>query len=118
MKRLNLLSEIRIQNYYPNWPAQFSACKKCEFKKDDSTGRSDLSYRVLNTVLKHNTNGPTPILVPPNIFNVWDLKDPKLMEQGLLLFKSQLTPEDIKYKEAAGKLDRTERQWLANRKRT
>ena len=46
-----------------------------------------------------------------NIFNVWDLKDPKLMAQGLL-FKSQLTPEDIKYKEAAGKLSRTERQWL------
>ena len=33
------------------------------------------------------------------------------MAQGLL-FKSQLTPEDIKYKEAAGKLSRTERQWL------
>ena len=33
------------------------------------------------------------------------------MEQGLL-FKSQLTPEDIKYKETAGKLSRTERQWL------
>ena len=29
-----------------------------------------------------------------------------------MLFKSQLTPEDIKYKEAAGKLSRTERQWL------
>ena len=38
-------------------------------------------------------------------------KDPKLMEQGLL-FKSQLTPENIKYKEASGKLSRTERQWL------
>ena len=34
--KLKLLSEIRMQNYYPNWPAQFSACKKCEFKKDDS----------------------------------------------------------------------------------
>ena len=33
---VKLLSEIRMQNYYPNWPAQFSACKKCEFKKDDS----------------------------------------------------------------------------------
>lgn len=33
------------------------------------------------------------------------------MEQGLL-FKSQLTPEDINYKEAPGKLSRTERQWV------
>ena len=33
------------------------------------------------------------------------------MEQGLL-FKSQLSPSDIKYKEKAGQLHRTERQWL------
>ena len=33
------------------------------------------------------------------------------MEQGLL-FKSQLSPSDIKYKEKAGELHRTERQWL------
>ena len=28
------------------------------------------------------------------------------------MFKSQLSPEDIKYKEAVGKLSPTERQWL------
>ena len=31
---IDLLSDIRINNYYPNWPAKFSACKQCEFKKD------------------------------------------------------------------------------------
>jgi len=107
---VKLLSEIRMQNYYPNWPAQFSACKKCEFKKDDSEdGKKKQSgfeycfrkqYQWTDQDFKKST-----------IFNIWDLKDPNLMEQGIL-FKSQLIPEDIKYKEAAGKLSRTERQWL------
>ena len=39
------------------------------------------------------------------------------MEQKLL-FKSQLTPEDIKYKEAAGKLEPYRAPMVANRKRT
>ena len=107
---LKLLSEIRIKNYYPNWPAQFSACKKCEFKKDDSQdGMSKQSG--FEHCFKTQYHWTTNDFKKPNIFNVWDLKDPKLMAQGLL-FKSQLTPEDIKYKEAAGKLSRTERQWL------
>jgi hypothetical protein len=107
---VKLLSEIRIKNYYPNWPAQFSACKKCEFKKDDSEDgkkkQSGFEY-CFKTQYQWTTND----FKKPNIFNVWDLKDPKLMQQGKL-FKTQLTPEDIKYKEEAGKLSRTERQWL------
>ena len=107
---INLLSEIRIKNYYPNWPAQFSACKKCEFKKDNSEDgkkkQSGFEY-CFKTQYHWTTND----FKTPNIFNVWDLKDPKLMQQGKL-FKSQLTPEDIKYKEAPGILSRTERQWL------
>ena len=107
---VKLLSEIRMQNYYPNWPAQFSACKKCEFKKDESLDgkkkQSGFEY-----CFKKQYQWTDQDFKKSNIFNVWDLKDPKLMQQGLL-FKSQLTPEDIKYKEAAGKLSRTERQWL------
>jgi hypothetical protein len=107
---VKLLSEIRMQNYYPNWPAQFSACKKCEFKKDDSEDgkkkQSGFEY-----CFKKQYQWTDQDFKKSTIFNVWDLKDSKLMEQGLL-FKSQLTPEDIKYKEATGKLSRTERQWL------
>lgn len=107
---IKLLSEIRTKNYYPNWPAQFSACKKCEFKKDDSEdGKKKQSG--FEHCFKTQYQWTDQDFKNPTIFNVWDLKDPKLMEQGLL-FKSQLTPQDIKYKEAAGKLSRTERQWL------
>ena len=84
---LKLLSEIRIKNFYPNWPAQFSACKKCEFKKDDSQdGMSKQSG--FEHCFKTQYHWTTNDFKKPNIFNVWDLKDPKLMQQGKL-FKSR-----------------------------
>ena len=107
---VKLLSDIRIKNYYPNWPAQFSACKKCEFKKDDSE-KGKIKQSGFEHCFKTQYHWTDQDFKKSTIFNVWDLKDPKLMQQGLL-FKSQLSPEDIKYKEAAGKLSRTERQWL------
>ena len=107
---VKLLSDIRIKNYYPNWPAQFSACKKCEFKKDDSED-GKIKKSGFEHCFKTQYHWTDQDFKKSTIFNVWDLKDPKLMQQGLL-FKSQLSPEDIKYKEAAGKLSRTERQWL------
>ena len=107
---VDLLRDVRINNYYPSWPAQFSACKKCEYKVDysETTPQKKSGFEHC---FKTQYNWTATDFNTSNIFNVWDLKDPKLMAQGLL-FKSQLTPEDIKYKEAAGKLSRTERQWL------
>lgn len=107
---IKLLRKIRIKDYYPNWPTQFGACKKCEFKKDESE-KGQLKQSGFEYCLKIQHQWTDLDFAKPNIFNVWDLKDPKIMEQGLL-FKSQLTPEHIKYKETAGKLHRTERQWL------
>ena len=107
---VKLLSDIRIKKYYPNWPAQFSACKKCEFKKDDSE-KGKIKQSGFEHCFKTQYQWTDQDFKKSTIFNVWDLKDPKLMQQGFL-FKSQLSPEDIKYKEAAGKLSRTERQWL------
>lgn len=107
---IDLLSDIRINNYYPNWPAKFSACKQCEFKKD-STPEGKQKKSGFQHCFKTQYHWTDEDFKKPTIFNVWDLKDPKLMEQGLL-FKSQLSPSDIKYKEKAGQLHRTERQWL------
>ena len=110
LEAITLLSDIRINNYYPNWPASFSACKKCEFKKDtteDGTKKQSGFDHCFKTQYHWTDND----FKKPNIFNVWDLRDSKLMEQGLL-FKEQLTLEDIKYKEVAGRMSRTERQWI------
>jgi len=107
---IDLLRDVRLKDYYPNWPAQFSACKNCEFKKDHSE-TAEQKKSGFDHCFKTQFQWTETDFKTPNIFNIWDLKDPKLMEQGLL-FKSQLTLEDIKYKEAPGKLSRTERQWL------
>ena len=105
-----LLSGIRKKNYYPNWPAGFSACKKCEFKKDGSD-LCESKESGFEHCFKAQYQWTDADFKTPNIFNIWDLKDPKLMEQGLL-FKSQLKKEDVKYKEESDKLHRTQRQWL------
>ena len=107
---ITLLTDVRIKNEYPNWPTRFSACKNCEFKKDDSV-EGQIKKSGFEHCLKKQFNWRDSDFKKSNIFNIWDLKDPKLMEQGKL-FKSQLTLEDIKHKETAGKLSRTERQWL------
>lgn len=107
---ITLLTDVRIKNEYPNWPTRFSACKNCEFKKDDSV-EGQIKKSGFEHCLKKQFNWRDSDFKTSNIFNIWDLKDPKLMEQGKL-FKSQLTLEDIKYKKTAGKLSRTERQWL------
>ena len=107
---VTLLSDIRIKNEYPNWPTRFSACKNCEFKKDDSD-EGQIKKSGFEHCLKTQFKWRDSDFKTSNIFNIWDLKDPKLMEQGKL-FKSQLTKKDIKYKEDENKLSRTERQWL------
>ena len=96
---IDLLRDVRVKDYYPNWPAQFSSCKKCEYKVDylEITPQKKSGFEHC---FKTQYNWTATDFNTSNIFNVWDLKDPKLMAQGLL-FKSQLTPEDIKYKEAA-----------------
>jgi hypothetical protein len=109
-----LLTDTRIKNEYPNWPTRFSACKNCEFKKDDSE-EGKIKKSGFEHCLKTQFNWRDSDFKTSNIFNIWDLKDPKLMEQGKL-FKSQLTKEDIKYKEGENKLSRTERQWLQLKK--
>ncbi len=107
---VNLLLDIRINDYYPNWPTQFSACKNCEYKKDQSAeGLAKLSG--FDHCFKSQHHWTDEDLVRPNIFNIWNFNNSKLLEQGLL-FKDQLKPEDINYKEEAGGLSTKERQWL------
>jgi hypothetical protein len=110
LEAITLLSDIRINNYYPNWPTSFSVCKKCEFKKD-TTKDGIKKHSGFDHCFKTQYQWTDEDFKKPNIFNVWDLRGSKLMEQGLL-FKEQLTLADIKYKEVAGHMSRTERQWI------
>jgi hypothetical protein len=107
---VKLFTRLYKNNEYANWPTEFSKCKKCEFKASESdliNGKKS----GFNECFKKLHNWSEEDFKKPNIFNVWDLRDPTLLERNLL-FKEQLNPEDIKYNEVAGRLSRTERQWL------
>ena len=107
---VKLFTRLYKNNEYANWPTEFSKCKKCEFKASESNLING-KMSGFNECFKKLHNWSEKDFKKPNIFNVWDLKDPTLLENDLL-FKEQLNPEDIKYKEVAGRLSRTERQWL------
>jgi hypothetical protein len=110
LEAIELFTESYKNDTHINWPTAFSKCKKCEFRaSDDELAEGKLSG--FNECIKKHHNWSEADFKKPNIFNVWDLKDPKLLENNLL-FKDQLDQEDIKYKEVAGRLSRTERQWL------
>lgn len=107
---VKFFTRLYKNNEYANWPTAFSKCKKCEFKasvSDVINGKKS----GFNECFQKQHNWSEEDITKPNIFNVWDLKDPTLLENDLL-FKEQLLPEDINYKEVAGRLSRTERQWL------
>ncbi len=108
---IQLLSEVRQKDYYPNWPAKFAACKACEFKNDDVQKEATEKQSGFEVCFKKQFKWTAIDFKKSNIFNIWDFKDAKIMEQGIL-FKDQLSPEIIKYKEVVGRLSRTERQWI------
>ena len=70
---IDLLRDVRINNYYPNWPAQFSACKKCEYKIDYSETTTN-KKSGFEHCFKSQYNWKATDFNTPNIFNIWDLK--------------------------------------------
>ena len=48
----------------------------------------------------------------PNIFDIWDFRRGEQLFSEGVIFKRDLTPDVIGYKEEACKLSRTERQWI------
>ena len=68
---LKLLSEIRTKNYYPNWPARFSACKKCEFKKDEKKPYLKSGFE---NCFKRKLNWTEDDFKAPNAFEIWDFR--------------------------------------------
>jgi len=98
------------QNKFINWPTSFSSCKACEFK---TTQEED---QVLKSGFKEcfskQHNWGIKEFEKPQIFEIWSFtKGNKLFDDGIY-FMDELTTENIGYKEEAGKLSNTERQWL------
>ena len=93
-----------------NFPISFSACKKCEFKHDPNKPQLKSGFEAcFRTQLNW-----TPIeFNKPNLMEVWDFKSGKnLFTEHQILLMEELTEESYPLKAEAGKISRTERQWL------
>lgn len=107
---INLFKELYKNNKYANWPTNFSACKKCEFKLSNKTNQ-DLKSGFKECFSKLH-NWKEKEFNEPNTFDIYDFrKGTKLFDEGVF-FKKDLTEESIGLKEEADKLTTSHRQWL------
>ncbi len=108
---IELLKEHYINDRYFNWPISFQACKACEFKTTEKDEIGGLKSGFKECFIKQH-HWAEKEFKKPNIFDIWDFRvGSKLFDEGII-FKEDLTLENIKYREEAGRLSRTERQWL------
>lgn len=111
LESVQLLKDCYLSDRYFNWPTSFQACKACEFKTTEEDEQNGLKSGFAACFSKQH-NWSEKEFKKPNIFDIWDFRaGNKLFDQGIV-FKEDLTLENIKYKEEAGRLSRTGRQWL------
>lgn len=109
-KAMQTFRDTYQNNEYYNWPTKFSTCKKCEFRcseEDKGKGLQSGFEYCFKTQLKWNDDD----FQKPNAFEIWDYRSENLLQDNLM-FLEQINPDDIKYSEEAGKISRTERQWI------
>jgi Domain of unknown function(DUF2779) len=106
-----LFQDLYEKDKYGNWPTNFGACKKCEFKCSPEEEDNGLKSGFKECFSKQH-NWLTKDFMTPNIFDVYFFsKGPKLFDSGVI-FKNQLTEENIGLKEDPEKLTTSHRQWL------
>lgn len=99
------------QDKFFNWPTSFSSCKACEFKTNQEEEDQELKSGFKECFSKQH-NWSIREFEKPQIFDIWSFaKGSKLFDEGIY-FMEELTTDNIGYKEEAGKLSSTERQWL------
>ncbi len=95
------------QDEYPNWPLNYSSCKNCEFRSEDEQMKSGF-----HECFKKQRGWDKSSMDKPNIFDVWNFRRGNRLFEEDKFFLEDVSPEDIGYKEAAGRLSNKERQWL------
>ncbi len=89
-------------------PTLSSACSKCEFKALPSDKQESGFHECLSTV----TGWQGKDLYQTTVLDIWDFrKKDKFLAEGIYK-PSQLSQEDIGYKDDKEGLSRTQRQWL------
>jgi hypothetical protein len=107
--------ELFKNNYkndiYSNWPTDYSSCKSCEFKCSNEEEKNGLKSGYKECFIKQHNWGEKEFK-QPNTFNIYDFrKGNKLFKEGIV-FKKELTEENIGLKEEPERLTTSHRQWL------
>jgi hypothetical protein len=111
LELLKLAREEYIGDTYASWPVSYRACKNCEFKATEEQRSEGLKSGYHNCFQKQR-GWTDEQFNKQNIFDIWDFKcGQKLFAQDLI-FKEQLTPDDINHKESDNLISRTDRQWI------
>ncbi|TQO36597.1 uncharacterized protein DUF2779 [Arenibacter algicola] len=111
IESINLLKGAYEEDRYFNWPTSYRACKACEFKTS-SVEEQEGKLSGFKTCFKKQHQWTDSDFETPNIFDIWDFRRGEQLFSEGVIFKRDLTPDVIGYKEEAGKLSRTERQWI------
>lgn len=107
---VDFLRKHWLDKTFANWPVKHSPCKQCEFKASNEELELGLLSGFEFCFIKQ-FNLKKEDFEKPTILEIWDCRDGKLLDSGLLMME-QLSPRDLKLKPEAGKISRTERQWL------
>jgi len=108
---LNLRDTYLKDNYY-NYPIQCSACKKCEFKTTKEEKEKGLKSGFEYCWSKQ-VNWTEKEFEKPNLFEVWDYRSLNKTANPNDILLDFITEDTIGFvNPSAGKLSRTERQWL------
>ena len=95
-----------------NSPVSYSTCKSCEFRATEAeeTEGKKSGFKECWSKQKGWTEKDFKL---PTTLEVWDFRrGEKLLKEQEKIFLKELTPEDIDLTPIAGKISRTERQWL------
>lgn len=107
---MELFKDSYINKTYLNWPTNFSACKKCEFKtsaEDEINGLQSGFKHCFQRQFGWNNEQ----FDAPNAMEIWNYRGKNLMEEQRLLLQD-LTEEDFNLSPVAGKISSSERQWI------
>jgi hypothetical protein len=95
------------QDSYFNWPTDFSACKKCEFKSDSV----NQLLSGFEHCFKQQHQWSDEDFRKPNVLEIWNYRGKGLMEENRLLM-DDITENDFKILAEPDKISSGERQWI------
>lgn len=95
-----------------NYPVSYSTCKSCEFRASEAEEVAGKKSGFKECWSKQKGWSEKDFMLPTTM-EVWDFRrGEKLLAEQNKIFLKDLTPEDIGFRPMAGKISRTQRQWL------